>query len=121
MAKRAGKNRGKNRERSQRGELAGDFPQGTSRREASNSSEWEESKTGAAGRYSSVTLTKEELRQITGAFATCLEHSASFPAKCVIVEHARAGMFGLYITVHCPPLKRSVRNSRLGQTASGKP
>ena len=70
--------------------------------------------------YYSVTLTKEGMRQVVEAYATCLEHLASFPCKCDIVERARDGMFALHIMVDCPPPKRSVRNSRSDRIASGK-
>lgn len=62
--------------------------------------------------YYSVTLTKEGMRQVVEAYATCLEHLASFPCKCDIVERARDGMFLLSMTIPFPPRKRSVQKSR---------
>lgn len=123
MAKRQGKSDRQDMERSrgERGAPAGSPPQGASKRENSYSKDWGESTVGAAGRYSVAIMTKEDMRQIIAAYAACLEHSASFPAKCAIVERAKDGMFSLHIIVSFLPPKRSVRSSRLDQIASGKP
>lgn len=118
MAKRKGTGARRDRGRSQRGEAAGGSPQRASIREASDSKESDESRIGAAGKYSSVILTKEEMRRTIEAFATCLEHSALFPAKCDIVERARVGMYALHITVRLPQVKRSVSNLRLEATGN---
>ena len=66
-------------------------------------------------------LTKEELRQTIGAFATCLEHSALFPQKLDIIERARDGMYALHIIVHLPQVKQSASSSRSDRTGNGKP
>ena len=73
------------------------------------------------GRFSSVILTKEELRQIIAEFATCLEQLDSFPAKCDIVERAKDGTFSLHIIIHFLPPKRSASNSHSAQTENEKP
>jgi len=72
------------------------------------------------GRYSSVILTKDELRQIIAEFATCLEQLDSFPAKCDIVERAKDGTFALHIMVYFPPPKRSQSNLPLDRTEKEK-
>jgi hypothetical protein len=106
----------KDRGRFQRRDVARRDPEGASNRETSNSKESDASRIGAAGKFSCVILTREELRQLIEAFAMSLEHSVLFPQRFDIIERAKDGMYALHIIAHFNPPKRSVSSSRLDRT-----
>jgi hypothetical protein len=116
MGKREKANTDRDRGRFPRRDTSRRDPEGASIRETSDSKESDSSRIGAAGKFSCVILTKEELRQVIEAFATCLEHSALFPQRFDIIERARDGIYALHIIAYLPRQKRSVSSSRLDRT-----
>jgi len=116
MAAQKRKNDHGRRQRPTRRDVKSRVTEGASRRETSNSQGSEESRNGAAGRYCSRIMTREELRQVIEAFATCCERFLSSPAKCDTIERGKDGIYSLHIMITFPPPKRSVSSSLSAQT-----